>query len=174
MGKSKKLLKVYENPQKKSEGKLSTTNGCRCLAAAAVCNNSNSRPSTRRDEAWHKGGAKGARTLLQPLIFVCLGRRQSEKKRIPKFYCYTRKITTARERVRGEGEEGSATERRRRRRRRLQGVAFWLRFRFRRCGSQVQVEAYRRRLPGKVKGVSNGGVVRSKGGRGKRIKPQTG
>lgn len=56
-------------------------------------------------------GTRGeARTLLQPLIFVCLGQRQSEKKRIPKFYCYTRKITTARERVRGEGQEGSARE----------------------------------------------------------------
>lgn len=101
MGRSKKLLKVYENPQKKNEGKLSTTNGCRCLAAAAVCNNSNSRPCTRRDEAW----PRGARTLLQPLIFVCLGQKQ-RKKRIQKFYCYTRKITTARERVRGEGERG--------------------------------------------------------------------
>lgn len=57
-----------------------------------------------------RGVLRGARTLLQPLIFVCLGRRQCGKKRIPKFYCYTRKITTARERVRGEGEEGSPTE----------------------------------------------------------------
>lgn len=150
--------------RKKSEGKLSTTNGCRCLAAAAVCNNSNSRPCTRRDEAWHKGGAKGDKDIVAAFDFRMSWAKAERKKRIPKFYCYTRKITTARERVRGEGEEGSATERRRRRRRRLQGVAFWLRFRFRRCGSQVQVEAYRRRLPGKVKGVSNGGVVRSKGG----------
>lgn len=93
--------------RKKSEGKLSTTNGCRCLAAAAVCNNSNSRPCTRRDEAWHKGGGKD---IVAAFDFRMSWAKAERKKRIPKFYCYTRKITTARERVRGEGQEGSARE----------------------------------------------------------------
>lgn len=163
--------------RKKSEGKLSTTNGCRCLAAAAVCNNSNSRPCTRRDEAWHKGGAKGDKDIVAAFDFRMSWAKAEPKKKDSEILLLHQKNNNSPwkgARRGGGGEEGSATERRRRRRRRLQGVAFWLRFRFRRCGSQVQVEAYRRRLPGKVKGVSNGGVVRSKGGGGERIKPQTG
>lgn len=59
MGKSKKLLKVYENKKEKQKQqhepatiKGITVNGCRCLAAAAVFNNSNSQSSGALAGGW--------------------------------------------------------------------------------------------------------------------------
>lgn len=80
-------------------------------------------------------GAEGGRGRRQhcwaacgSLWFFVTSWRKAEKeeKRIQKFYCYTRKITTA-----CRGSSRGTDKGRRRPRWRLQGVAFWLRFRFR-------------------------------------------
>lgn len=132
---------------RKNEGKLSTTNGCRCVWLRPQ------RQFVTTANAARGEGAGVPRGQGHCCSLWFSSGSMKKKKRIPKFYCYTRKITTGKGAWREWGGGGGQG-----RTRQLQGVAFWLRFRFRRSRwslsqVQVEVEAYRRRLPGKVKGT---------------------
>lgn len=159
MGKSKKLLKVYENnrrrknevwktQKRKKRVKITQTqhNNCLPVSVAGFFLSFFFNYSNRRCR-WGLGGSRGLRRrqhcwaaycslwflfiYFSPIFFLALVKDTTHKKkkreRGSKFYCYTRKITTNQNRTE-RGSKGCVG--------RLQGVAFWLRFRFRRRRSQ--------------------------------------